>query len=208
MTLGEIIKNYRTEHKMSMDGFASISGMSKAYISLLEKNRHPKTGKPITPSIPLIKQAADAMHVDFNELFALIDGDIIINSSEQDFNIIFSKNLKAYLSEFDMTQADLAARLGVSTQSVSNWCKGAKSPRMDKVDAMCKIFHCKRSDLIEDKSDKDQFEELTYSINNGELKSLIKIAKACNENSMHRLLAYAEKLLDLQKMDEENRNNN
>lgn len=70
--------------------------------------------------------------------------------SEQDFNIIFSKNLKAYLSEFDMTQADLAARLGVSTQSVSNWCKGAKSPRMDKVDAMCSIFHCKRSDLMQD----------------------------------------------------------
>lgn len=70
--------------------------------------------------------------------------------SEQNFNIIFSKNLKAYLSAFDMTQADLAARLGVSTQSVSNWCKGAKSPRMDKVDAMCSIFHCKRSDLMQD----------------------------------------------------------
>lgn len=32
MTLGDIIYNYRTEHKMSMDAFADRSGMSKAYI--------------------------------------------------------------------------------------------------------------------------------------------------------------------------------
>lgn len=56
MTLGDIIYNYRAEHKMSMDAFADRSGMSKAYISLLEKNKHPKTGKPIAPSIKVIKQ--------------------------------------------------------------------------------------------------------------------------------------------------------
>lgn len=77
--------------------------------------------------------------------------------SEQDFNIIFAKNLKAYLNEYDMTQADLADKLGVSTQSVSNWCKAAKSPRMDKVDAMCSIFHCKRSDLMQDHHDKEEY---------------------------------------------------
>ncbi len=73
--------------------------------------------------------------------------------SEQDFNIIFSKNLRAYLSDYNMTQAELADRIGVSTQSVSNWCKGTKSPRMDKVDAMCSIFNCRRSDLIQDHHD-------------------------------------------------------
>ena len=78
---------------------------------------------------------------------------------------------------------------------------------MDKVEQLARYFGISRSDLIEDKSDKNQFEELTYSINNGELKCLIKIAQNCNENSMHRLLAYEEKLLALQKMDEENRNN-
>jgi len=78
MTLGEIIKKYREEHHMSMDTFAEKSGMSKAYISLLEKNKHPKTGKPIAPSIQSIKQAADAMGIDFNKLFGMIDGDVDI----------------------------------------------------------------------------------------------------------------------------------
>lgn len=73
--------------------------------------------------------------------------------SEQEFNEIFAKRLKNYLNKYDMTQTDLARRLGVSTQSVTNWCRGAKSPRMDKVDAMCKIFHCMRSDLMEDKKE-------------------------------------------------------
>ena len=66
MTLGEIIKEYRTNHKMSMDTFSDKSGISKSYISLLEKNSHPKTGKKIAPSIPYIKQAADGMGIDFN----------------------------------------------------------------------------------------------------------------------------------------------
>ena len=76
LTLGDIIKDYRKTNKMSMDLFAEKSGLSKAYISLLEKNRHPKTGKPIAPSIQCIKQAAKGMNVDFNILFGKINGDV------------------------------------------------------------------------------------------------------------------------------------
>ena len=72
--------------------------------------------------------------------------------ADSDFNKVFSKNLKLYLDKLDMTQLDLAKKLNVGTTSVSNWCKGLKSPRMDKVDAMCKIFNCTRSDLMEDRS--------------------------------------------------------
>lgn len=82
MRLGEIIKKYRADHNMSMDDFSERSGISKSYISLLEKNRHPQTGKPITPSIQYIKQAADGMGMDFNELFSMIEGDVsLIESS-------------------------------------------------------------------------------------------------------------------------------
>ena len=45
MTLGNIIKEYRISHEMSMDAFSEKSGISKAYISLLEKNKHPKTDR-------------------------------------------------------------------------------------------------------------------------------------------------------------------
>lgn len=76
MTLGDIIKDYRKTQHLSMDAFSEKSGISKAYISLLEKNRHPKTGKAIAPSIQCIKQAADGMNMDFNMLFSMIDGDV------------------------------------------------------------------------------------------------------------------------------------
>ena len=59
-----------------MDAFSIKSGISKAYISLLEKNRHPKTGKPITTSDQCIKQVSDAIGVDFDILFSKIDGNV------------------------------------------------------------------------------------------------------------------------------------
>lgn len=83
MTLGSIIKKYRVEHQLSMDAFSQKSGISKAYISLLEKNQHPKTGKAIAPSIQCIKQAADGMNMDFNILFSMLDGDVTVGAEEK-----------------------------------------------------------------------------------------------------------------------------
>lgn len=76
---------------------------------------------------------------------------------EQDFKEIFSKRLRFYLQKFEMTQAELANRLGVGTTSVYNWCNAVKTPRMDKVDAMCDIFHCKRSDLMIEHTTDESF---------------------------------------------------
>ena len=72
--------------------------------------------------------------------------------NESDFNKIFAENLKYYLSINNMTQAELAHKLSVSAASVTNWCRAVKSPRVDKVDMMCKIFNCRRSDLVEKRS--------------------------------------------------------
>ena len=83
MTLGDIIKEYRALHSLSMDAFSEKSGISKAYISLLEKNKHPKTGKPIAPSVQCIKQAADGMGMDFDILFKRIDGNITLDTEEK-----------------------------------------------------------------------------------------------------------------------------
>ena len=89
MTLGDIIKSYRSEHGLSMDAFSEKSGLSKAYISLLEKNRHPKTGKEIAPSIQSIKQAAQGMGMTFDDLFDLLDGKVNITDEP-----IFENSIK------------------------------------------------------------------------------------------------------------------
>ena len=75
MTLGDYIKEYRQAHNYSMDDFARRTGMSKAYISILERNYNPSTGKAAIPSLDTIKRVAIATNVDFNDLIAMLDGD-------------------------------------------------------------------------------------------------------------------------------------
>lgn len=77
--------------------------------------------------------------------------------SEQEFNKIFSQRLRYYLEKNNMTQKELADKLGVGTTSVYNWCNGVKSPRMTKVDKMCEIFGCTRVDLIQSESPAEYY---------------------------------------------------
>ncbi len=78
---------------------------------------------------------------------------------EKEFNKVFSSRLKYYLNKYEMTQAELAKRLGVGTTSVSDWCNGRKSPRMSKIDAMCEIFHCNRSDFLSESPETSGYED-------------------------------------------------
>lgn len=80
--------------------------------------------------------------------------------SEKEYGIIFSKNLSYYMNKYDITQAVLAKKIGVSPATISNWCNGIKLPRMDKVDALANYFGIRRSDLIVEKN--EQPEEPTY----------------------------------------------
>lgn len=74
MILGDLIKNYRREHGYSMDQFAKQSGLSKAYISILERNVNPVNGKPVIPSLETIKAVSQAIGIDFNDVIAMLDG--------------------------------------------------------------------------------------------------------------------------------------
>ncbi len=80
--------------------------------------------------------------------------------SEKEYGIIFSKNLSYYMNKYDITQAVLAKKIGVSPATISNWCNGIKLPRMDKVDALANYFGIRRSDLMVEKN--EQPEEPTY----------------------------------------------
>ena len=70
------------------------------------------------------------------------------------FNEVFSKRLRFYMECFSMNQRDLAERMDVSEACVAYWIKGLKVPRADKVDKLCVIFHCNRSDLVEEPSEE------------------------------------------------------
>ena len=82
MILGDLIKQYRKEHGYSMDAFAQKSGLSKAYISILERNVNPVNGKPVIPSLETIKAVSQAIGADFNDVIAMLDGNqkVILHS--------------------------------------------------------------------------------------------------------------------------------
>ena len=68
--------------------------------------------------------------------------------AEKEMAAVVASNIQYYLDENHLTRKELAEKLGVSLSSVGFWCIGAKIPRMDKIDKMCSIFGCKRSDLL------------------------------------------------------------
>ena len=72
--------------------------------------------------------------------------------SEYEINAILAKNISEWMARKDLYQQDVADALGVSQATISNWCKGVKMPRMDKIDRLCELFGCKRSDLFKDDS--------------------------------------------------------
>lgn len=72
--------------------------------------------------------------------------------AEDEYKKIFSKNLKHYMTSQGKNQMDLMRDLGLSSSTVSNWCTGAKLPRMDKVQLLADYFHIMKSDLLEEKS--------------------------------------------------------
>ena len=84
MTFGDLIKQYRTDHGISMASFAEKAGITKGYVSLLESNKHPKTGKPIIPSVDVLKRIASAMNMSFDSLILQVDPDCKISWDKED----------------------------------------------------------------------------------------------------------------------------
>lgn len=81
MTLGEIIRTYRKDHRMSMEEFAKLANMSKQYVSILERNYNPSSGRAPKPTLDTIAAVANAMGENLNNVFAKLDGETTINLS-------------------------------------------------------------------------------------------------------------------------------
>ena len=75
--------------------------------------------------------------------------------SDEKQKIIFQRNLLKYLQLNNKTQKEVADAINVSPQTFNTWCQGIALPRMGKVQALADYFRINKSDLIEDKEDKE-----------------------------------------------------
>ncbi|WP_105124861.1 helix-turn-helix domain-containing protein [Streptococcus suis] len=73
MILGDILKEFRSQNKLSMDRFAELSGLTKGYISMLEKNQHPKTKKALLPTMETLEKVAKGMNIAVTDLIQKLD---------------------------------------------------------------------------------------------------------------------------------------
>ena len=73
MTVGELIREYRESHGFSQRQFANVCGLSNGYISMLERGENPKTGKPVTPTLPQLKKLADGMGTTIMDMLEKVD---------------------------------------------------------------------------------------------------------------------------------------
>ena len=74
MTVGEIIKRYRVQNRLSQREFAARCGdITSGYISMLERGVNPYSGKPIVPSIDKLSLIAQAMNMTLHQLIEMAE---------------------------------------------------------------------------------------------------------------------------------------
>ena len=73
MELGALIKQYRDEHSLTMQQLADRCHLSKSYISMLERGRHPQNRRLLVPSLDTFKKLSEGMQIPLDLLLSLID---------------------------------------------------------------------------------------------------------------------------------------
>lgn len=107
----------------------------------------------------------------------------------KEMNRNIARNISNYLNILGMQQMELAKKLECANSTVSSWIQGDSVPRLEKIDKMCEIFHCTRSDLL---SDTPKTKE---EIENDQIRDMfIEKFDRFNTEQKLRLLAYMEKL--------------
>lgn len=75
MKLSVIISDYRKQTQISQREFARRCGLSNSYISFIENEYNPRTGKPIVPTLEQYRKIAAGMGLTVHQLFEQLDED-------------------------------------------------------------------------------------------------------------------------------------
>ncbi|MCI8648087.1 MAG: helix-turn-helix transcriptional regulator [Firmicutes bacterium] len=82
--------------------------------------------------------------------------------------------------------------MDVSQATVSNWCRGIKIPRMNKIDKIAVFFKVKRSYILEEHSNE-------YILYQKDLPLILHLMEQLNNEGQEKVVEYAEELIALGK---------
>lgn len=74
------------------------------------------------------------------------------NDSNLGNKIVFSENLKYYISKTGVKQRDVAKVAKVSEGTICDWLNRRSYPRMDKIQLLAEHWDIQMSDLVEERS--------------------------------------------------------
>lgn len=192
MTIGERIKQRRIELGLSVDEVAEKLGKNRATVYRYESNEIENL--PVGTLEPLAKilETTPAQLMGWDD-----------EKQDESYRKIFAHNLNRFLEINGKNQADIATLLNVSQAAVSNWCKGIKMPRMDKVQALADYFGVNKSDLLEDKGtqeednsyyiDEDAKELAQFLFKNPEYRVLFDAAKDVSADDLEMVKTIIDK---------------
>jgi|GEM_PF-1097507 len=73
--LGKFIKKLRVEKDLSLRELAELTSLSHSYLNNLENGSDPRSGKPLSPSIPTLEKLSIGLSVSLHKLIDMVRGD-------------------------------------------------------------------------------------------------------------------------------------
>lgn len=91
---------------------------------------------------------------------------------------VIGRQIQTLRNRYQMTQEDLAIKLGVSKQTISNWETGLKIPRMGAIQNLASFFNVSKSFIIEGKEESpDELLTIYDQLSNNRKKEVVDFAK-------------------------------
>ncbi len=113
-----------------------------------------------------------------------------------DNKTIFASNLQKYMDLNRKTRRDLSEALDISYYTVTDWVKGKKYPRMDKVEMLADYFGVLKSDLIEEQSVEEIKEPAMFDGLSENQKKLIEFAQTVPEDKAEMILRVIRSIVE------------
>lgn len=68
--------------------------------------------------------------------------------TNEEYASVVSRNIRRLAAKKNVSYIDMARDLKINKSTISSWINGHRTPKMDKIDILCKYFNCERDDLI------------------------------------------------------------
>lgn len=109
---------------------------------------------------------------------------------------VFAGNLQKYMDLNGKTRRDLCDALGFSYYTVTDWVKGRKYPRMDKVELLASYFGIQKSDLIEESGSEETKKPVFDDGLTENQRKLIDFARTVPEGKAEMILKVIQSIVE------------